>query len=313
MATADQYTVQLRDGRMLNIYFRGAEEDANSRFSDMFGSYDGHHLQARNKTVPENNNKVLSLGSTGNLRVSSGDGNWVSLTDSQKSRLLTDPDYIVSDIYAENNFIEDVDQVGSLSGSDSDFDPFSLDDYLEGDDAKEEDLLATLLGNRSERLNFFDRTSVDPLMRRGGTQALRNALERAFDPVDASFQLQGLLAPRGFEYEGMGGGGADVLPRFADWKGNVPTIDAIRGQLTELIRRRDLGEEAGGLSESAEILLGDQDRQRHLIEAATNTRSTPGFMRNAIQNAIRKKIQLRQFEAPGADILNQFVDSGFRL
>ena len=131
----------------------------------------------------------------------------------------------------------------------------------------------------------------------------------SFNPVDAAFQLKGLLAPRGFEFKGLGGGGADALPRFADYEGGVPSVEDIRGQLTNLISRRN----AGTLSESAEELLEDENRQGRLISAATNSRSTPGFMRNAIRDAIAKKIQRKQYEAPGADLLNQFVNSGFRL
>jgi hypothetical protein len=207
----------------------------------------------------------------------------------------------------------------------SDFDPYQVSDQV-----LPEDLLSSLLANRGNRESFFQTMEVDPILRQGGTRGLQGALQDAFDPIDASFQLQNLLAPRDFEWEGMGGAGADALTRFSDFtgrSGGVPTIADIRRQLTELVRRRrisdpdalhaqsvnDPGWAEGGLSTSAQDLLMDTDRQANLIRAATNQRSTPGFMRNAIRRAIDAKITRRQFEAPGTDLLNEFVGSGFRL
>jgi hypothetical protein len=213
---------------------------------------------------------------------------------------------------------EEIEKLGS-----SDFDPYQVSDAV-----LPEDLLSSLLENRSGREDFFQTMEIDPVLQQGGTRRLEQALQRAFDPIDASFQLQSLLAPRDFEWEAMGGSGADALPRFSDFtgrSGGVPTVADIRSQLTELIRRRKISDASparsqlepgwaeGGLSTSAQDLLKDTSRQANLIRAATNQRSAPGFMRDAIRRAIDTKIQRRQFEAPGADLLNEFVGSGFRL
>tara|TARA_R110002110_G_scaffold284423_1_gene498473 strand:+ start:71 stop:997 length:927 start_codon:yes stop_codon:yes gene_type:complete len=308
MATADRYSVVLPDGRIVNIYFTGEESDADRRFTGIIHrDIRGFTLTHKDVEVPKDNPNILYIPSVGGLRLGSGK----AITNSQKSRWLNGTLEHIRDIYDEHNFVADpetVDPMGGKDGGASGFDPFEVSEEVDAND-----LLSTLLSGRQERGQFFDRMSVDPVLKGGGTSLLREGLRAGFDPVDAAFQLKGLLAPKDFEWEHLGGGGADVLPRFADFAGGIPSVDDIRGQLTELVRRRELGDSADGLSDSAEGLLESEGRQANLIRAATNLRSTPGFMRTAIQDAIAKKIQRRQYEAPGADLLNQFVNSGFRL
>jgi len=308
MATGDHYAVTLNDGRILPIYYLGTEAQANDAFDKAFDGIRGLQLIAREQTVPKDSSRVAILTITNQLRLSDGS----LITEDQKNRWF-DPDlgYNIQDIYKEQQVVLDPEVIDPLGGTKTD--PNEFDPLASTDEVQAKDLLSDLLEGRDNRRSFFNRVSVDPALKGGGTSTLRRGLEEAFDPIDAAFQLEALLAPRGFEWEGEGGGGADVLPRFADYAGGVPDVEAIRGQLSKLIERREMGDVEGGLSEAAGGLLENETRQRNLISAATNQRSAPGFMRNAIRTAIQKKIQRRQFEAPGADLLNQFVHSGFRL
>ena len=171
-----------------------------------------------------------------------------------------------------------------------------------------DDILAEFLSGVQNRGVSFDRNVVDPALRFGGSTALRNALSRGFDPVNAAFELKGLLAS---EDE------VENLPEFGDFVptgSRIPTVEAIRGLLREVVRRQALGTGApGGLTGGAALELEDEKLQGRLITAASGTRRVPGFLRDSFRTAFRRRLQAARLATPAGNLIEQFVSGGFRL
>ena len=312
------YTVRLSNKKMFEVYYTGLEKDVFDLFGKLFRHENIDAIQPTRSDVMASDlaGKPVLFGSGtadggATLRLLTGE-----IIPKDKINKLISPsdfDYNSEQIYQEVSFEtpkDDPDQA-NLEG-------FENDELVEfSDNVTGRELLGELLGSRPNRAEFFRQQSVNPALQRmgGGTNTLESALMRGFDPVDAAFQIENLLAPAGFE------SGIDdpqsFLTSFNEYSGGIPTTQDIRNRLRDLVERRQLGTDHAsgrGLSRSAMDLLQDEGRQQEFIRAAMGDfREAPGFMRGAIRQAINDKITQRLFNAPGGDLLNSYVNAGFRL